>query len=634
MVSKNKFFKKKIKELQDKYWWFNFNLFRFDKKVNVLPVDFNKPWWKIIVDQKLPYLIVLFVMTIRVALSSLAPVIFTLIFTSGKLEYLFTYTGILLTFILFSNGTMYYYLILVSQCMYSISYNAHRYFLTVDPIFHTTRSSGKIIAKIDRATNSFEELLDIMTFEILDVIVKFITTIIILFSFNTHLGLIAATSFIIVSAISILGKLFITEGFEKYRIKDDDAVKAANLENLQSIQLIRSSFATIEQNTKLQNKHKNIMTTLSTLWIGHVSLNFLSRVILITSYVILGIAVLNLLNNGTISIALGLALTLTYINSGEQSIWIGNKISRLIQHKTRINDLFEFIRGFGKQTYPVLSKTENINIQPALKKEATSIIIKNLHLDYENQTKVFENHFLNLNVNKKQKSKLYGIIGPSGIGKTTFLSILGGQLKPNKGNAFINNIDIYEINDKKRKKIIAMQMQTASSLRGSLRYNLLFGLPRNIEDNEQTDIYSSSQLINVLKKVGLWNIFKEKKGLNTLIGEGGLNLSGGQRQRLNFASLYLRIKYFNPIVVLIDEPTSSLDEISEKAITNMISEIAEQSLTIVIAHRLKTLENSTAILDLSLLDFEKELKFYSHKELIKKSEYYKKLLSGELKLDS
>jgi len=634
MVSKNKFFKKKIKELQDKYWWFNFNLFRFDKKVNVLPVDFNKPWWKIIVDQKLPYLIVLFVMTIRVALSSLAPVIFTLIFTSGKLEYLFTYTGILLTFILFSNGTMYYYLILVSQCMYSISYNAHRYFLTVDPIFHTTRSSGKIIAKIDRATNSFEELLDIMTFEILDVIVKFITTIIILFSFNTHLGLIAATSFIIVSAISILGKLFITEGFEKYRIKDDDAVKAANLENLHSIQLIRSSFATIEQNTKLQNKHKNIMTTLSTLWIGHVSLNFLSRVILITSYVILGIAVLNLLNNGTISIALGLALTLTYINSGEQSIWIGNKISRLIQHKTRINDLFEFIRGFGKQTYPVLSKTENINIQPALKKEATSIIIKNLHLDYENQTKVFENHFLNLNVNKKQKSKLYGIIGPSGIGKTTFLSILGGQLKPNKGNAFINNIDIYEINDKKRKKIIAMQMQTASSLRGSLRYNLLFGLPRNIEDNEQTDIYSSSQLINVLKKVGLWNIFKEKKGLNTLIGEGGLNLSGGQRQRLNFASLYLRIKYFNPIVVLIDEPTSSLDEISEKAITNMISEIAEQSLTIVIAHRLKTLENSTAILDLSLLDFEKELKFYSHKELIKKSEYYKKLLSGELKLDS
>ena len=634
MVSKNKFFKKKIKELQDKYWWFNFNLFRFDKKVNVLPVDFNKPWWKIIVDQKLPYLIVLFVMTIRVALSSLAPVIFTLIFTSGKLEYLFTYTGILLTFILFSNGTMYYYLILVSQCMYSISYNAHRYFLTVDPIFHTTRSSGKIIAKIDRATNSFEDLLDIVTFEILNIIVKFVTTIIILFSFNTHLGLIAATSFIIVSAISILGKLFITEGFEKYRIKDDDAVKAANLENLQSIQLIRSSFATIEQNTKLQNKHKNIMTTLSTLWIGHVSLNFLSRVILITSYVILGIAVLNLLNNGTISIALGLALTLTYINSGEQSIWIGNKISRLIQHKTRINDLFEFIRGFGKQTYPVLSKTENINIQPALKKEATSIIIKNLHLDYENQTKVFENHFLNLNVNKKQKSKLYGIIGPSGIGKTTFLSILGGQLKPNKGNAFINNIDIYEINDKKRKKIIAMQMQTASSLRGSLRYNLLFGLPRNIEDNEQTDIYSSSQLINVLKKVGLWNIFKEKKGLNTLIGEGGLNLSGGQRQRLNFASLYLRIKYFNPIVVLIDEPTSSLDEISEKAITNMISEIAEQSLTIVIAHRLKTLENSTAILDLSLLDFEKELKFYSHKELIKKSEYYQKLLSGELKLDS
>ena len=634
MVSNNKFFKKKIKELQDKYWWFNFNLFRFDKKVKVLPVDFNKQWWKIIADQKFSYLIVLFMMVIIASLSSLAPVIYTLIFTSGKLEYLFTYTGIMLAFILLLNGTMYFYLILSAQCMYGISYNAHRYFLTVDPIFHTTRSSGKIIAKIDRATSSFEHLLDIITFEILDVIVKFITTIIILFSFNTHLGIIAATSFIIISAISILGKLFITEGFEKYRIRDDDAVKAANLENLHSIQFIRSSFATIEQNTKLQNKHKNIMTTLSTLWTGHVGLNLLSRIVQVASYVILGMAILNLLNNGTINIALGLALMLTYINSGEQCIWIGNKISRFIEHKTRVNDLFVFIRSFGKQTYPVLSKTESIDIQSALKKETTLIIMNNLYLDYEGETKVFENHFLNLNVNKKQANKLYGIIGPSGIGKTTFLSILGGQLKPSKGSAVINNIDIYEINDEKRKQIIALQMQTASSLRGSLRYNLLFGLPGNIEDKKQTDIYSSSELINVLKKVGLWSIFKEKKGLNTLIGEGGLNLSGGQRQRLNFASLYLRIKYFNPIAVLIDEPTSSLDEISEKAITNMISEIAEQSLTIVIAHRLKTLENSTAILDLSLLDFEKELKFYSHKELFTKSEYYQKLLSGELKLDS
>jgi ABC-type multidrug transport system fused ATPase/permease subunit len=155
------------------------------------------------------------------------------------------------------------------------------------------------------------------------------------------------------------------------------------------------------------------------------------------------------------------------------------------------------------------------------------------------------------------------------------------------------------------------------------------------EQAQQTkdQVYSDKYLIEILKKAGLWSIFKDKDGLDTLIGEGGLNLSGGQRQRLNFSSLFLRAKYFKPEVILIDEPTSSLDEISEKAITDMISNLAENSLTLVIAHRLNTLEKSVGILDLSLLEEEKELTFYPKEQLVKKSVYYQKLIRGELSLD-
>ncbi|NJL96270.1 ATP-binding cassette domain-containing protein [Candidatus Gracilibacteria bacterium] len=259
-----------------------------------------------------------------------------------------------------------------------------------------------------------------------------------------------------------------------------------------------------------------------------------------------------------------------------------------------------------------------------------SIKITPAKFDYNHKTKVLDGHFLELMVKKTQKNKLYGIIGPSGTGKSTLISILGGQLNPQKGNVLIDGVDIYSVGDHSRRDLIALQMQTSTSLRGKLKYNLLFGLPdKAIEDCRYNDKY----LVKLLKKVGLWDIFEPKEGLDTLIGEGGVNLSGGQRQRLNFAGLYLRARYFEPSLILIDEPTSSLDEISEKAITKMIKELSQDSLTLVVAHRLKTLDEAEAILDSSLFKSEKEMRFLKITELKMKSDYYKDLISGKAVLD-
>jgi len=270
-----------------------------------------------------------------------------------------------------------------------------------------------------------------------------------------------------------------------------------------------------------------------------------------------------------------------------------------------------------------------------------SIISSDLHFNYGETSKVFENHALNLKVNPDQKNKLYGIIGPSGTGKTTLLMILGGQLKPTSGNIEISGTNIYEVNDLRRRELIAMQMQTATSLRGKLRYNMVFGLPvdghsqddTNMTENPSKAMYTDDYLIEILGKVGLWSIFKDKEGLDTLIGEGGLNLSGGQRQRLNFAGLYLRSKYFKPKLILIDEPTSSLDELSEKAITDMINDLAEGALTLVVAHRLKTLNEAVAIFDSSLISKSKEMVFYTRNELAQNSKYYQDLMAGKATLE-
>lgn len=255
-----------------------------------------------------------------------------------------------------------------------------------------------------------------------------------------------------------------------------------------------------------------------------------------------------------------------------------------------------------------------------------SIQIQNLNHSYDS-IEVFNNNFLNLEVPKNQKNKLYGIIGPSGTGKTTLLSILGGQLNPKDGEVLVDKVNIYKVGDKTRRDLIAVQMQTATALRGTLRENLVFGITGDqklCEDNN---------LIKILKQVGLWNLFEPKEGLETLIGEGGVNLSGGQRQRLNFAGLYLRAKHYKPSLILIDEPTSSLDEISERAITQMIDELSEKSVTFVVAHRLKTLDKAVGIMDTSLIKNYPELKFYNELELLKTSQYYKDLQAGKAELE-
>jgi ABC-type multidrug transport system fused ATPase/permease subunit len=548
-----------------------------------------------------------------------------------------------------------------AQVQYGLNYNAHKFFLSVDPIFHTTRSSGKVVAKIDRAVSAFDGFLDLLTWEVQYIITSFVTTIVILYSYHSSLGILAIFNFVAIMVVAIALKLFIAQGYEPFRIKDEDAVKAVSLENLQSIQLIRSSFASDNQDERMQLNNKKMMATFGTLWQNHVSADMVIRVVYIISVLLISWKVMALLNEGVIESAIAVGLLLTYLSASRNVIWIGGKASRMMQYVTQIQDLFNFIHNFGKQSYPVIEKTPNSKkIRSQLKRKNNQVIslnLSDLHFDYGQDTKIFDNHSLKMEISRSVTPKLFGIIGPSGTGKTTLLSILGGQLKPSLGDVFVNGIDMYSINDETRKYLVGLQMQTATSLRGTLRYNLQFGLPGNIapaslRDDDDTkgyskmlrlisleeaakglkvkSVYSDNELMEVLKKVGLWSLFVDKNGLDTFIGEGGLNLSGGQRQRLNFASLYLRAKYFKPDLIMIDEPTSSLDEISERAITDMILDLSQDALTLVIAHRLKTLTKSQTILDLSMLELDKKLKFMKKEELKKRSKYYNKLISGEL----
>lgn len=595
----------------------------FKLNIKPIPVDFTKPWWYLIAQQKWLFLIVFTAVTILQIIWSLVP------FIIAKLFEIQSYMLCLMAFVAWFCLDLFFSMLRSAfntkfqlQCIYSIYESAYGYLLSVDPHYHIYRSSGAVIAKIDRGARGYEDFADYVTFEMTPLLVGLLTVIVSLAYFSIVLSGVMTFFIIVILYAGYYVAQHKCQLKEKEFIKQDDIFKSMTLENLTQIQLIRATFATNFRNKLLHDDIIQNIDAEARLWLSYGRLFISMGLLYIFSLFVLACILLWYIKTQSIAATEALGLFLVYTQSSKEMVKFSRLVRKTNKNRVAIKDLFNFIPQFGKQTFPVFGpSTELVD-----GKETISIHAQNIYFDYGKAT-LFNGHTFTLICSKRKESKLYGIIGPSGSGKTTFLSILGGQLKPINGTVLINDLDMYAVNDATRSHLIALQGQVATSMRGTVRENLLLGLAGNSS-------YVDADLLNVLEQVGLLPILDQHRGLDTLLGEGGLNFSGGQRQRLNFASLYLRAHYYKPLVVLIDEPTSSLDEISEAAITSMIQQLSQHSITLVVAHRLKTIEHAIGIIDLSLLKQEKTINVYSAADLYDHSKYYQELMHGKIQLDT
>jgi ATP-binding cassette subfamily B protein len=183
-----------------------------------------------------------------------------------------------------------------------------------------------------------------------------------------------------------------------------------------------------------------------------------------------------------------------------------------------------------------------------------------------------------------EKGETIAFVGPSGSGKTTMMKLLVGLYRPQEGSILYNGLDENTINFDDLRNQIGFVTQDTQLFSGSIRENLLFVNPEANEDDlhEALDKAACQKLLQ-----------RAEKGLDTMIGEGGLKLSGGEKQRLSIARALLR----KPRLLLFDEATSALDSITEQEITETIRHISEgkQQITILIAHRLSTIMHADRI---------------------------------------
>ena len=176
-------------------------------------------------------------------------------------------------------------------------------------------------------------------------------------------------------------------------------------------------------------------------------------------------------------------------------------------------------------------------------------------------------------------------VGPSGSGKTTLVKLLVGLYRPQSGQIRYNDVPENEIDLDTLREKIGFVTQDTQLFAGSIRENLLFVNPG------ATD----AQCMEVLEKAACQNLLaRADKGLDTVIGEGGVKVSGGEKQRLSIARALLR----KPNLLVFDEATSALDSLTEEEINETIKKIAhgEQHITIMIAHRLSTIMHADKII--------------------------------------
>lgn len=237
------------------------------------------------------------------------------------------------------------------------------------------------------------------------------------------------------------------------------------------------------------------------------------------------------------------------------------------------------------------------------------ITLNRITYNYPNSSKLVIND-LSLNIPIRSTA---GIVGPTGSGKTTIIDIILGLLEPKKGTLEIDHTIINKKNYRSWQRIVGYVPQQIYIADDSVAANIAFGV--DYEDIDQEEVERVAKISNLHEFV----INELPMQYKTKVGERGIKLSGGQRQRIGIA----RALYHKPKLLIMDEGTSSLDNITEHIIMETINKIKKDITIILIAHRLNTVRNCDNIF---ILENGQVKEQGSYEQLFKKSETFRKML--------
>ena len=282
-----------------------------------------------------------------------------------------------------------------------------------------------------------------------------------------------------------------------------------------------------------------------------------------------------------------------------------------------IDRLINFTEQFTQGMASFERFTEVLDIKPQFEDKPDAVPLKvskgeidfsHVNFSYETEEKSIIIDDLNLHIPGGVKAAL---VGESGAGKSTIVSLLGRFYERGSGRISIDGMDVDDVTQKSLHDAIGFVQQNVFLFDASIRENLRYG-KADATDEEMWEALRNANLYSFVSSL--------PDGLDTEVGERGTRLSGGQKQRLSIARIFLK----NPKILVFDEATSSLDTESEKLIQDAFDRLAEGRTSIVIAHRLSTIKDSDIIF---VIDKGQVKESGSHEELLEEKGIYYRLYS-------
>jgi subfamily B ATP-binding cassette protein MsbA len=285
---------------------------------------------------------------------------------------------------------------------------------------------------------------------------------------------------------------------------------------------------------------------------------------------------------------------------------------------TNINlTIMQFLAA-GKQFFEILDTKSELNESenPIIITKLKGLIeFKDVSFKYEDEALKYTLSDVNITILPNKKTSF---VGPTGAGKSTIISLIMRLYDPNKGQILLDGINLKDIAFKTLRENISYVGQDIQLFDDTILNNILYSKPNaNMEE-----VIKATKLANA-------HSFIEKmpEGFNTNIGQSGVNLSGGQKQRLSIARAILK----DSNIIILDEPTSSLDAISEELIKEALENFTKNKTVIVIAHRLSTIVDSHNIY---VIEDGKITENGNHEILLAKKGHYATLYNTQFKINT
>lgn len=467
--------------------------------------------------------------------------------------------------------------------------------------YYDSRPHGKILVRVVNYINSLSDLLSNGFVNLIADTVTLLITIIFMFCLDYKLALVSLIALPVLIAVMMSLKKAQRLANQKLSSKQSN-MNAYVHESINGIK-VTQSFSREEENMKI---YEDVCKQYSDSWIDSVKLNFLVW----PSIDIISVASISLIYLFGILIfdsSIKVGVLVAFIGY----VWrfwapitnIGNFYNTIINAMAYLERIFETM-----DEKPLIHDEPNAKILPSIEGH---VEFKNVTFMYEEDNPILKNIDMNIN-----SGESIALVGPTGAGKSTIVSLISRFYDINEGEILIDGINIKDVTLKSLRQQMGIMLQDSFIFSGTIMDNIRYG------KLDATD----EEVIEAAKIVQAHEFIMEfENGYYTEVNERGSRLSVGQRQLISFARALLA----NPRILILDEATSSIDTQTELLLQKGLDELLKGRTSFIIAHRLSTIKNSSRIM---YIDDGRIVECGTHDELMSLKGHYYNLYQSQYAL--